>query len=1463
VIVEGSHSFRNVDLLGTSRLVHAATTLTNEGVFQLTLWSMHVESNAAINVTGRGYLGGQQSGNPVNEGRTTNNALGATVRSAGSHGGLGGTFGGTPNALYGNLIQPTDLGSGGSSRGDNAIAGGNGGGRIRLNLLNLAADGGLRADGNAGNGFQAGSGSGGSIFILTRTLSGLGLITANGGVGEVGGGGGRVGIHYTDMATKDPALIRAIGGDGGNADGGNGTVFLKGPEEQDGTLVVDGQGIASPFSGLPIPVGVIFDNIIIRNTARVVADDPIVVRNALEIQTGSILTHSVNQTNGLRIIAKSVVVDGTSAIDVSAKGYRGGQRDGNANNQGETLYGQLGANVRSGGSYGGLGGVFDGVGGNLAYGTPYDPIYLGAGGSSRGDNAIAGGNGGGRITMVASNNVTVLGAIRADGQAGSGFLAGSGAGGSIKIETEIFQGSGSVTANGGVNEVGGGGGRIAVTYSFVGAGTNDFDDLRNVTASGGKGANRHGSAGTVLMRQSSQAIGDLYLDATTTNALASLWSPLTPIGLGRSAALTTNTLTLDGAVSVLPGGLAGVLLQPNIEDAASFTIIENTATTITVAVNGTTNLTSVANVGDVYAAAYRFDNVILRRGAWLVTSDKLTVNQEFRITENSVVTHYNSNTNFIPGMDITAGTITVSSNSAINVDGRGYLGGQAGNNTSNFGRTTNNADGASVRSAGSHGGIGGVFGGVPNPIYGDVKTPVELGSGGSSRGDNAVAGGNGGGRIRLAATLINVDGIVSADGSNGFGFQAGSGSGGSILINAGTVTGSGVIRANGGAGEVGGGGGRIAAYFNSLVMPATNLLAISGNGGNSDGGHGTLFFKSTIQSLGDLVIDGANSPSPDDSALIPGGYEFDNITLRNQAKVLADSPVTAVSTFNMLSGSRISHTRGFESGLVITSAQVLVDAASTIDASAKGYRGGQRDGYASNEGETLTNLVGAQVKSGGSYGGRGGTFSGAGSNQTYGEPAAPVWLGSGGSSRGDNAVPGGNGGGRITIVAANELLVAGTILANGQIGNGFQAGSGSGGSIKLVVGTLSGSGSVRANGGVGEVGGGGGRVAVFYTNLVMSATNLLATGGDGGNSDGGHGTVLLRSNIQTNGDLIVDGYGFVTVSDSTPIPTNIVFDNVIFRNGARIQLAAPLVVEGSVQIISNAAITHVLSDENGLRIESGSLFIGTNSSIDVSARGYRGGQRDGNGLNEGLTTNGTSGSTVKSGGSYGGLGGTFSGGTPNPVYGVATNPIHLGSGGSSRGDNAIPGGNGGGRVTLLIIGTLEVNGTIRANGQNGNGFQAGGGSGGSVKIQAGTLTGGGTIEAIGGGSEVAGGGGRIAVYTTSLSFNTNQATSAAGVGANSAGSPGTVYFGASPGPFGLFGLPSAPSLAPLLLDANVSGQHVVVVWNVDGDGVYAVQFSPDLMPSAWTTLQYIVNPVWTGTLPMGAERGFIRVIQEE
>src|SRR5206468_571884 len=97
------------------------------------------------------------------------------------------------------------------------------------------------------------------------------------------------------------------------------------------------------------------------------------------------------------------------------------------------------------------------------------------------------------------------------------------------------------------------------------------------------------------------------------------------------------------------------------------------------------------------------------------------------------------------------------------------------------------------------------------------------------------------------------------------------------------------------------------------------------------------------------------------------------------------------------------------------------------------------------------------------------------------------------------------------------------------------------------------------------------------------------------------------------------------------------------------------------------------------------------------------------------------------------------------------NPSDLGSGGSTYFNSASAGGNGGGLVRLTAL-SLALNGRVVANGTDGFYF---GGAGGGVKLDVGTLSGQGSIEAKGG---YQAGGGRIAVlYTTNSGLNLGNA----------------------------------------------------------------------------------------------------------
>ena len=173
------------------------------------------------------------------------------------------------------------------------------------------------------------------------------------------------------------------------------------------------------------------------------------------------------------------------------------------------------------------------------------------------------------------------------------------------------------------------------------------------------------------------------------------------------------------------------------------------------------------------------------------------------------------------------------------------------------------------------------------------------------------------------------------------------------------------------------------------------------------------------------------------------------------------------------------------------------------------------------------------------------------SNLPYGKLENPIFLGSGGSSSCGFGSKAGNGGGRISIIS-DKLIINGRISANGNEGveinqNDF-SGGGSGGSIKINVGEISGTGEIEAKGGDGSFkvrldnrrgGGGGGRIAIFYTSSNFPEDNIYVKGGFGntGEYSGSSGTVYLKQENE-KGKLIINN-GNLETTLLTPLLTSI------------------------------------------------------------------------------------------------------------------------------------------------------------------------------------------------------------------------------------------------------------------------------------------------------------------------------------
>ncbi|MCM2315306.1 MAG: hypothetical protein NDJ92_09180, partial [Thermoanaerobaculia bacterium] len=198
----------------------------------------------------------------------------------------------------------------------------------------------------------------------------------------------------------------------------------------------------------------------------------------------------------------------------------------------------------------------------------------------------------------------------------------------------------------------------------------------------------------------------------------------------------------------------------------------------------------------------------------------------------------------------------------------------------------------------------------------------------------------------------------------------------------------------------------------------------------------------------------------------------------------------------------------------------------TISATGSGFRGS-----AGHLGRTWWGIAASYLGAGGSFGGRGGDAgSSALAGAVYGSVSNPREPGAAGAEAG---WPYGGaecdlpecaaGGGVISIKAAN-LVLNGSIESRGQSvlpspsPYASQSGSGSGGSISIDVTALSGSGSIRADGGPRNAPGGGGRVAVRSGSSPTG--NILAAGGAGGAAAGT--IVTFRKGSSVFGDLVVD-----------------------------------------------------------------------------------------------------------------------------------------------------------------------------------------------------------------------------------------------------------------------------------------------------------------------------------------------------
>ncbi len=686
-----------------------------------------------------------------------------------------------------------------------------------------------------------------------------------------------------------------------------------------------------------------------------------------------------------------------------------------------------------------------------------------------------------------------------------------------------------------------------------------------------------------------------------------------------------------------------------------------------------------------------------------------------------------------------SGDVTVEGGSRINASGHGY--------------PSRNGPGNGTYDAGNgatHGGTGGDNGAW---AYGSVTAPLDYGSGGGSNTGDTWPGGSGGGAIDVTVGgLCRVDGDIRADGIGPA--NAGGGAGGSIRLSAATLAGDGTLSANGGTPNIagmtpgwragGGGGGRVSVTWTTSTFSG-QMQARGGQGVNSagacNGGPGTVY----CHDLGATheTVEFNNGPAfgyTQHAAVALPGADL-TVAMARVCFSCSGNPIQAANMRLMTAAEVTSPaTDGFGLQVQVTG-DLTVDEGCSIDVSGTGYPNRQGTGS-------------------GDYGaGNGATYGGSGYGNgrwAYGSFTTPIDYGSGGGPNVGDSWPGGSGGGIAGITVGGVCTVDGSVRSDG-IGP-TNAGGGSGGSIRLLAGTLAGSGLISAAGGTPDTsalpdgwpagGGGGGRIGIEVQTLTYTGA-YQACGGHGrvnaSLAIGGPGTLYIRQTGAAFATLLLDN-GALTGPVLQPVFAMTDLDMTV--KGADMTLssdAAGLSVR-NLTVDAGTIIRCQQATSDGIKITTAQdLTIGPGGSLDGSGLGYPSRQGPGSG-------------------DYGaGNGATYGGSGSNNgrwVYGSITAPTDLGSGGGPNVGDAWPGGSGGALVDLTVAGALTVEGSVLSNGIGPT--NAGGGSGGSIHLRTGSLSGSGLIEAVGGSPNVAalpdgwpaggGGGGRIAAQYNANTF---------------------------------------------------------------------------------------------------------------
>ncbi|KAL2500987.1 glycine-rich protein [Forsythia ovata] len=190
------------------------------------------------------------------------------------------------------LGEPWSYGSKGGTTNREEDYGGKGGGRIWLEVKDIADACGLLLANGGDGGIKGGGGSGGSIYIKSPKMTGSGRISASGGNGFAGGGGGRVSVNVFSRHDDPVFLVHGGRSFGCPANSGAaGTFFDAVPRR----LIINNHNMSTDTDTLLLqfPNQPLWTNVYIRNCAR--ATFPLLwsrvqVQGQLSLSCGAVLS---------------------------------------------------------------------------------------------------------------------------------------------------------------------------------------------------------------------------------------------------------------------------------------------------------------------------------------------------------------------------------------------------------------------------------------------------------------------------------------------------------------------------------------------------------------------------------------------------------------------------------------------------------------------------------------------------------------------------------------------------------------------------------------------------------------------------------------------------------------------------------------------------------------------------------------------------------------------------------------------------------------------------------------------------------------------------------------------------------------------------------------------------------------------------------------------------------------------